>query len=173
MSNDHVSALEQAFSNSQARELHTQKQIDVIFQQLQQLITQQQRSITPPTTSPKTENPISDSVSSTLIRRAPPPALPNEFDGDRSKGPTFLRSRQTYICLCPDSFSDDQTKIIWSLSYMKTGRAAKWAARIFKYEEDNAGCTKFLDWEDFKSEFQKKSSAPLTPTPQLSINWSL
>ena len=156
MSNDRVSALEQAFSDSQARELHTQKQIDVIFQQLQQLITQQQRSTTPPTTSPKTENPISDSVSSTPIRRAPPPALPNEFDGDRSKGPTFLRSCQTYIRLCPDSFSDDQTKIIWSLSYMKTGRAAKWAARIFKYEEDNVGCTKFLDWEDFKSEFRKE-----------------
>src|SRR6202522_3327023 len=156
MSNDHVSALEQAFSDSQARERHMQKQIDVIFQQLQQLITQQQRSTTSPTTSPKTENPISDSISSTLIRKAPPPALPNKFDGDRSKGPTFLRSCQTYIRLCPDSFSNDQTKIIWSLSYMKTGRAAKWAARIFKYEEDNVGCTKFLDWEDFKSEFRKE-----------------
>src|SRR6202789_2924516 len=98
MSNDGVSTLEQAFSNSQARELHTQKQIDVIFQQLQQLITQQQRSTTPPATSPKTKNPISDSISSTPICRAPPLALPNEFDGDRSKGPAFLRSCQTYIC---------------------------------------------------------------------------
>ena len=118
MSNDRMSALEQAFSDSQARELHTQKQIDLMFQQLQQLIVQQS------TTPPKTRNPISDSVSSTPTRRAPPPALPNEFDGDRSKGPAFLRSCQTYVRLCPNSFSDDQTKIIWSLSYMKAGRAA-------------------------------------------------
>jgi hypothetical protein len=150
MSNDRMSALEQAFSDSQARELHTQKQIDLMFQQLQQLIMQQS------TTPPKTKSPISDSVSPSPTRRAPPPALPNEFDGDRSKGPAFLRSCQTYVRLCPDSFSDDQTKIIWSLSYLKTGRAAKWAARIFKYEEDNVGCTKFLDWEDFKAEFRKE-----------------
>lgn len=39
---------------------------------------------------------------------------------------------------------------------MKSGRAAKWAARIFKYEEDNVGCTKFLDWEDYRSEFRKE-----------------
>jgi hypothetical protein len=39
---------------------------------------------------------------------------------------------------------------------MKSGRAAKWAARIFKYEEDNVGCTKFLDWEEFRSEFRKE-----------------
>jgi Retrotransposon gag protein len=82
--------------------------------------------------------------------------MPNESDGDRSRGPTFLRFCQTYVRLCPDSFSDDQTRIIWALSYMKSGRAAKWAARIFKYEEDNEGCTRFLDWEDFKTEFHKE-----------------
>jgi hypothetical protein len=39
---------------------------------------------------------------------------------------------------------------------MKTGRAARWAARIFKWEEDSEGCTKFLDWGDFRSEFHKE-----------------
>ena len=36
---------------------------------------------------------------------------------------------------------------------MKLGRAAKWAAHIFKWKEGNEGYTKFLDWDDFKSEF--------------------
>ena len=54
--------------------------------------------------------------------------FPNEFDGDCTRGQAFLCSCQTYMLLCPDSFSNDQTKIIWGLLYMKSGRAAKWAA---------------------------------------------
>jgi hypothetical protein len=155
MDSDRVSALEQAVSVSEARYLENQTQIKELilaFNQLQQHVLQQQK---PPT--PKTEKPsLHHSAPVTLNRRGPPPALPNEFDGDRSKGPTFLRSCQTYALLCPESFSDDQTKIIWALSYMKSGRAAKWAARVFKWEEDNGGSPKFLDWDDFKSEFRKE-----------------
>ena len=58
----------------------------------------------------------------------PPPALPLEFDGDRTRGMAFFYSCQMYIWLCPDLFSDDQAKITWALSYMKVGRAAKWVA---------------------------------------------
>ena len=39
---------------------------------------------------------------------------------------------------------------------MKSGRAAKWAAHVFECEEDNEGYTKFLDWDNFKSEFHKE-----------------
>jgi hypothetical protein len=56
MSNDRVSALEQAFSDSKAREAQTLKQLELLtngFQQLQQLLLQQQRPPTPPTTTPK------------------------------------------------------------------------------------------------------------------------
>ena len=42
--------------------------------------------------------------------RRPKPATPPEFDGERAKGLTFLHSCQTYICLCPEEFRDDQTK---------------------------------------------------------------
>jgi len=38
---------------------------------------------------------------------------------------------------------------------MKSGRAAKWAARVFKYEEDE-GNQRFLDWSDFRDEFRKE-----------------
>jgi hypothetical protein len=41
---------------------------------------------------------------------------------------------------------------------MKSGRAAKWTARIFRWEElpENIGCPRFLDWEDFRDEFKKE-----------------
>ena len=59
------------------------------------------------------------------------------------------------MCLCPDSFLSEQTKITWALSYMKSSRAGKWASRIFKWEEDNRGYPKFLDWDKFQAEFRK------------------
>ena len=87
--------------------------------------------------------------------RPPPPALPSEYDGDRLKGQAFLISCQTYMCLCPDSFPEEQTKITWTLSYMKSGWAAKWAERIFYWEEKNPGYSKFLDWDEFQNGFRK------------------
>ena len=153
MSTERESALEQALSKLEARYIETQKQIEQLvngFHQLQQIVLQNQQ---PP--SPR-KTPVSNPPPTTMLKRAPPPALPNEFDGDRSKGQAFLCSCQTYILLCLESFSDNHTKIIWALSYMKSGRAAKWAARVFKWEEDNTGVYKFLDWDDFKSEFRKE-----------------
>ena len=38
---------------------------------------------------------------------------------------------------------------------MKSGRAAKWAERIFLWEEKNGGYSKFLDWDEFRKEFRK------------------
>ena len=39
---------------------------------------------------------------------------------------------------------------------MKSGQAAKWAAHVFKWEEENAGDSRFLDWGIYKSEFCKE-----------------
>ena len=105
---------------------------------------------TPPSNQPEPEHQLK-------VRR-PKPATPAEFDGERKKGLTFLHSCQTYFRLCPEEFRDEQTKIVWAMSYMKSGRAAKWAARIFRWEElpENSGCPKFLDWEDFRDEFKKE-----------------
>jgi hypothetical protein len=43
------------------------------------------------------------------------------------------------------------------MSYMKAGRAAKWTARIFRWEQlpDNSGFHRFVDWADFRDEFKK------------------
>ena len=37
---------------------------------------------------------------------------------------------------------------------MKTGRAALWAARIFRWKEDNPGSIKFASWDKFHEEFR-------------------
>jgi hypothetical protein len=65
----------------------------------------------------------------------------------------FIWLCQTHIVLCSEFFPDNQTKIIWALSYIKAGRAAKWAAQVLKWGEENEGYTKFLDWDNFKTEF--------------------
>ena len=38
---------------------------------------------------------------------------------------------------------------------MKSRRAAKWAERIFQWEERNGGYSKFPNWEEFCKEFQR------------------
>ena len=84
------------------------------------------------------------------------PSFPPDFDGDRSKGKAFLTSCRTYIRLCPEAFDDESTKIVWAMSYMKSGRAGRWASREFEAEaaaED--GRLRFIDWLDFEEEFRK------------------
>src|SRR5882762_3038202 len=58
------------------------------------------------------------------------PAAPNNFDGDRLKGRAFLNSCRLYISLCRDQFRDEQAKIHWALSFMKSRRAALYVNSI-------------------------------------------
>ena len=139
-----LASLEQALADSQAREEEIKNQLNTLiirFKHLEETISES-KNVSPP-------------IPTTPIGRPPPPALPTEFDGERSRGQAFLNSVQTYMRICPDSFHSDHVKITWTLSYMKSGRAAKWAARIFRWEEENGGYCKFLDWEEFRSEFRK------------------
>jgi len=82
------------------------------------------------------------------------PAPPADFDGDRSKGKAFLTSCRTYIRLTPDMFDNDAQKMIWAMSYMKSGRAGRWAAREFEHEA-TSGSIRFYDWDEFEEEFRK------------------
>ena len=82
------------------------------------------------------------------------PALPTDFSGDRKAGKAFLMSCRTYIRLRPEAFEDDETKIIWAMSYMKSGRANRWATREFELEV-KAGHLRFIDWLDFEEEFRR------------------
>jgi hypothetical protein len=144
MDTDRMSAMEQTLADLQAR---TEAQ----FQQI--LATMQRQQPQPIPDLPKPTDRITPSKNRTVR-----PATPLDFDGDRSKGMAFLNSCQTYLRLCPKEFPDEQTKIVWAMFYMKSGRAQKWSARIFRWEQqpENAGHSKFLDWSDFRDEFRKE-----------------
>lgn len=145
-------------------------------QMIQQLSTSLQQVIQ---RQAQTEQAMSDSMNNILQQLAalsnqsvttptpaapprPPPratprakvATPSDFDGDRTRGRTFINSCSVYFRLCPDHFRDEQERILWALSYMKSGRAAKWADSIFRWEERNPTDTKFLDWSDFVDAFR-------------------
>ena len=121
------------------------------FQQLEELM--QAEKITSP--SQKIQPTDFAPTQTAPTGQPPPPALPNEYDGNCFKGQAFLTSCQTYIHLCPESFPGDHVKITWALSHMKSGWAAKWAEQIFIWEEKHKGYSKFLDWEEFRKEFWK------------------
>src|SRR5277367_1414290 len=150
MESERITALEQALTELQARDEATQQKLDILISHL--------------TSTPKASDPTSNPVTQTVPLETHPtpstrglrPALPSEFDGDRSKGMAFLYSCQTYICLCSASFPDDQTKITWALSYMKTGRVALWAAQIFCWEEENPNSLKFANWDAFRDQFREE-----------------
>ena len=102
-----LAAMKQAYANSEARNA---KQFEMLlnrFLKLENMMQQQH----PPPTPPK--NPPIDIITArpTLKGQPLPPALPNEYDRDRSKGQAILMSCQTYIRLCSDSFHSEQTKI--------------------------------------------------------------
>ena len=142
-------ALEQAYADSLATQENTQKQINQLLQGFQHLEKLMTAKINPPPSLKISTSDITP-ARTTPIGRPPPWALPNKFDGNRSRGQAFLTSCQTYMCLCSDSFPSEQTKITWALSYMKSGRASKWAEWIFQCEEKNEGYLRFLDWEEFR-----------------------
>jgi hypothetical protein len=153
MDNDRVSTLEQQFAKMEAQEVDIQQKLELLLSHALQKPTQ------PLPTSPVAVP--TDPASRTDIRHSAHiarPANPPEFDGEQTKGLAFLNSCQTYARLCLEEFPDDQTKIIRAMSYMKAGRAQKWTARIFCWEQlqENVGQNKFLDWEDFREEFRKE-----------------
>ena len=109
-----------------------QEQQAELYQKLEQFLKASMQCSDPPIpTNPASPSPVPPK--SRKVR----PSVPTEFDGDHSKGIAFLNSCQTYIRLCPEDFVDEQTKIIWAMSYMKSGRAQKWTACIFCWEQQH------------------------------------
>jgi hypothetical protein len=153
MDDDRVSTLEQQFAKMEAREVDIQQKLELLLSHALQ------KPIQPPSVFPVSVSvdaiPRTDARRTTRVAR---PANPPEFDGDRSKGLAFLNACQTYTRLCPEEFPDDQTKIIWAMSYMKADRAQKWTARVFRWEQqpENSDQNRFLNWEDFHEEFRKE-----------------
>ena len=103
-------ALEQAYANSLATQDNMQKQINRLlhsFQQLEEFMWAEKKSPPSPIIRPIDLTPIW----ATPTGWPPPPALPSEYNGNHSKGQAFLTLCQTYICLCPDSFPGNTSKL--------------------------------------------------------------
>jgi hypothetical protein len=149
---DRITSLEQALTRLLEKEADTQQKLELLISRLD--VTSDQVDPTPPIDRVVLPPTKTDSVK---VRSAKP-ASPPDFDGDHSKGSAFLNSCQTYIRLRPEEFYDEQMKIVWAMSYMKTGRAEKWTARIFRWEQqpENSAADYFLDWENFRDEFTKE-----------------
>jgi len=143
MEGERLVTLEQALAELRAKDANTQHKLDILISH-----------------NPQSKNLIPSAQITSVTSKAHgiKLALLLEFDGDRTKGMAFLNSCQVYICLCLNSFMDKQAKIVWAMSYMKAGRAAKWSAHVFRWEEqpENVGYHKFVDWEDFWDEFKRE-----------------
>ncbi|GLB44823.1 hypothetical protein LshimejAT787_1801600 [Lyophyllum shimeji] len=53
----------------------------------------------------------------------------------------------------PDAFPDEQTRINWVLSYMKGGRAARFAARTLRHPNSHGGVPRFGTYAEFRTQF--------------------
>jgi hypothetical protein len=154
---DRLSSLESTVDNMMSQSEATKNLLQTILKRLGPvpgLLNESRLSPTGwPQSRPPTPIPTPGSErKKTLLK----PSAPSEFDGDHVKGKAFLTSCWTYICLCPETFEDDTVKIVWVMSYMKSGRAGHWAAREFDYEAASRdGRLRFLDWVDFEDEFCK------------------
>ena len=66
-------------------------------------------------------------------KRMAEPAKPLEFDGDCANGHSFLKSCTLYLGVCASDFPDEQLEILWTMSYMETGRAVTFATHAFTH----------------------------------------
>jgi hypothetical protein len=80
------------------------------------------------------------------------PSCPNEFGGDRAKGQAFLNSCELYTALTPHQFADDHAKIMWALSFMKSGHAAHFVEQQMRGYH-NVGSLSYASWRELVDEF--------------------
>jgi Retrotransposon gag protein/Zinc knuckle len=80
------------------------------------------------------------------------PASPNDFSGERTKGRAFLNSCELYLHLAPHQFEDEHAKIMWAMSFMKSGRAARFVDRQMRGYH-SVGSLPYESWTDFVVEF--------------------
>jgi len=80
-------------------------------------------------------------------------SCPLDFGRERYNGRVFLNSCSLYICLAPEQFHDEEERILWALTFFKSGRAAKWSENMFRQEADT-GIFPIQTWRDFKQQFR-------------------
>ena len=146
-----IQQLENAIQDNQRQ----MQEINLFLQQIWQKIEQLASSNPPPARSPAlSPDPLNLNVI-TSTHPALKPAMPSEFDGNRAMGKAFLMSCKLYFSLCANQFPNDQMKIQWVLSFMKTGQAATFAQWVYNRQllvEDPV----FENWQTFEKEFRSR-----------------
>jgi len=80
-------------------------------------------------------------------------SCPPDFGGERHNGRAFLNSCSLYIRLAPEQFHDEEERVLWALTFFKSGRAAKWSENVFRQEVDT-GVFPIRTWRDFEQQFR-------------------
>jgi len=80
-------------------------------------------------------------------------SCPLDFSGEHHNGRAFLNFCSLYICLAPEQFHDKEERVLWALTFFKSGRAAKWSENVFRQEADT-GVFPIQTWRDFEQQFR-------------------
>ena len=68
------------------------------------------------------------------------------------KGCSFLNSYELYINLAPHQFEDEHAKIMWAMSYMKSGCTVRFVNRQMRSYQA-IGSLPYATWMEFVVEF--------------------
>ena len=79
-------------------------------------------------------------------------ATPNDFSGDCTKGHAFINSCELYMALAPHQFVENNAKIMWVFSFMKTDRAACFITQHMQNYQ-TIGSLLYATWNEFITEF--------------------
>src|SRR3981189_1843732 len=147
MDSERLQNIEEGLREQVAANRSTQEMLARLFDKFNNLElpnrTTPQQLITPPTLIAPPAPPHRSCIK---------PGVPQNFDGDRKNGRSFLTSCRLYISLSLDNFADEQAQIHWALSYFKSGRAATFVDRTL-HAEAKAGGLSYATWADFEAKF--------------------
>ena len=108
--------------------------------QLQQLTQLVANPLPPPVSNtsplPVPSPPASPPPAPMARRMCPKLSCPPDFGGERHNSHAFLNSYSLYIRLVPEQFHDEEERILWALTFFKSGRAVKWSENVFRQKAD-------------------------------------
>jgi len=78
---------------------------------------------------------------------------PLEFSGSADKARNFLCQVELYLTCKKDQFKDDETRITWTLSFMRGGPGGVWAGEYIDNITSGKQSTP-PTWAKFKQEFK-------------------
>ena len=87
------------------------------------------------------------------VTTRPKLSSPLDFSGECHNGRAFLNSCSLYIRLAPEQFHNEQEKILWALTFFKSGRTTKWSENVFRQEADT-DVFSIQTWRDFEQQFR-------------------